>query len=220
MGIIRFAKPYTHNNYKDLKEYGIMQYTEFVSVTHINEQLKQIVQLSRSVYLTALNAMLLSRRIDNKASGFSSVTRELQQFSKRLNEHVDRVERDITMLISDSASLVKTRRMKELFEQALDKAGPELPAQGKLAALSKIECLWKETETTKSASSHQVQATLSKLQDHYGIGNNLSVLAKIESSTIGQFKRELAAITRQIETVMNDIQICVDKAIQIQSEAA
>lgn len=197
-----------------------MQNSEFVAVTHINEQLKQIVLLSRSVYLTALNAMLLSRRIDNKANGFSSVTRELQKFSKRLNEHVDKVEHDIGQLIAHSARMVKVRRMKTLYECAIKNAGPAFATHQREAALIKLHQLWNDVERIKSASSHQVQVTLGKLQDHYGIGNNLAILAKIESSTIGEFTRELTEITRQIETVMNNIQIRVDHAIQIQTEAA
>lgn len=196
-----------------------MQHSEFISVTLINEQLKQIILLSRRVYLTVLNAMLLSRRFDSKSRGFSSVTRELQQFSKRLNEHVDRVELDITQLISDSARSVKVRRMKELYESAMHNAGTALSAQQRLVALDQIQRLWGDIERFKSISSHQVQTTLSKLPDHYGIGNNLSVLAKLESSTVGQFTRELSAITSQIDMVMNEIQVCVDRAIELHSEA-
>jgi hypothetical protein len=201
-------------------KHEIMQYSDFVSVTHINEQLKHIVLLSRSVYLTALNAMLLSRRIDDKANGFSSVTRELQQFSKRLNEHVDKVEHDIALLITHSARMVKVRRMKALYERAINNAGPAFATHQREAALIKLNKLWSDVERIKSVSSHQVQITLAKLRDHYGVGNNLAILAKIESSTIGEFTRELTAINHQIETVMNDIQLCVDKAIQIQVEAA
>ena len=196
-----------------------MKQSDFVSVTHINEQLKHIVLLSRNVYLTALNAMLLSRRIENKANGFSSVTRELQQFSRRLNAHVDKVERDSVQLISDSARLVKVRRVKELYERAIHNAGSEYSSVKREAAIAKLNQTWSEVERNKSSSGHQVQITLAKLQDQYGIGNNLAILAKIESSTIGEFTRELTAITRQIETVMNEIQVCVDRAIQIQSEA-
>lgn len=55
-------------------------------IVRINEDIKSVVKLARSINLLALNAILLSRRAGNVALGFGVISDELRLFSKTLTQ--------------------------------------------------------------------------------------------------------------------------------------
>lgn len=55
-------------------------------IVRINEDIKSVVKLARSINLLALNAILLSRRAGSVALGFGVISDELRLFSKTLTQ--------------------------------------------------------------------------------------------------------------------------------------
>jgi len=197
------------------------KHSEFVAISLINEELKEVFKQSRKVYMAALNAMFIARKINSgNASGFSSVTKELQIFSHKLNDLTHIVEADINRNISNSAISIKTSRMSRLFATALNHAGNELPELSRRRSLEMISAKQLDIAYLKEIDSKQLMKTLTILEKHCGIGNSLSVLAKIESSSVGQFTEELSAISQQIETVIYHMQENIDTAISLHLKAA
>lgn len=197
------------------------KHSELVSISLINEELKQVFRQSRNVYMAALNAMFIARKINSgNVSGFSSVTKELQTFSHRLNELTHVVEKDISTAISNSATSIKTHRMSRLFAVALGHEGNELPELSRRRSRDKMDEKLVHADLLKELDRKHLMNTLNSLEKHCGIGNSLSVLAKIESSTVGQFTEELSAISSQIETVIYHMQVNIEMALSLHTKAA
>lgn len=197
------------------------KHSEFVSISLINEELKQVFMQSRKVYMAALNAMFIARKINSgNASGFASVTKELQTFSHKLTDLTQIVEADINRNISNSASSIKNMRLSRLLSEALHNADNGLPELSRRVSLESITAKQLEINTLKESDSKQLMKTLKILEKHCGIGSSLSVLAKIESSTVGQFTEELSTISNQIETVINHMHESLDVAISLHQKAA
>ena len=197
------------------------KHSEFVSISLINEELKQVFMQSRKVYMAALNAMFIARKINSgNASGFASVTKELQTFSHKLTDLTQIVEADINRNISNSASSIKNMRLSRLLSEALHNADNGLPELSRRVSLESITAKQLEINTLKENDSKQLMNTLKILEKHCGIGSSLSVLAKIESSTVGQFTEELSTISNQIETVINHMHENLDVAISLHQKAA
>lgn len=196
------------------------QYSDFVSVTHINEELKQIVSHSRRIYMAALNAMLITRKITASRSGFSSVTRELQSFSQKLELLTFSVEKEINILISNEAQLLKIQRITELCNRTFTTADINLSTLRHTELLNKLQLRQEMIEYKKDQCRKNILLTLKSLEKHCDLGGSLAILAKVESTTGEAFAKELTSVSIEIEDVIFNIHECISRAMRVHAKAA
>lgn len=99
-----------------------MKGISYSNVTYINELTKTIVRISGQVNLTALNAMLLSRKGGDKTVGFAAVTKELRKFTHNLEHQMRHLSDSLNHLIFELSSSKKKHRTYQLMNLALENA--------------------------------------------------------------------------------------------------
>ena len=198
----------------------MVQYSDFVSVTHINEELKHITAHSRRIYLAALNAMLIARKISSNRSGFSSVTQELQSFSQKLDLLTSSVEKEIGILISNEAQYLKIRLLAKLGNKTLNSAEINLTTLDRTELLSRLKLKQENADSQKNESRKNILLTLRNLEKHCDLGENLAILAKVESTTVREFTQQLTSVSLEIENVIVNIHKCINRAMRIHTKAA
>ncbi len=164
-------------------------------VTRINESIKAIVNTSNRVYMIALNAMLVARRVEGKAKGFSVISGELRALSQRLNAVMGSLQQSMYPLITCISAIVKHTSREHLLAKALagsERGIPDESVVGKLR--QELRNYWR--------SIARIINDAIKVCD---VGRALAVLTKTEIAAVLRFEPTLAQVSMLVETTIEDI---------------
>lgn len=197
-----------------------MSVINYSNVTHINETIKQIVNISRQVNLAALNAMFLSRKGGNRTVGFAAVTTEMRKFSNGLNQQMQRLADSLTKLIYVLSLCKKAEHTSSLMHRALDLSGPLLQDDVRKNIVDRIETNITDISLQIDATTQNVFKQLEQSETICNVGQNLAVLAKIESQSGGEYEAALMNVSNTIEEIILRIESNLQQAKAIASSAA
>ncbi len=198
------------------KEQGVGKVADSSDINNIitvNESVKQVVGISRKVYLIALNAMFMARKTDGMASGFGSVTTELRGFSDRLERQMQSLAEGIYQLVQLLAQLLKQQRYRGYLEQTSKNIDDPLLNQQFDEVLARHNSYLKQTADDFEVQKSRVLCDLEKASKLCDMGDNLAVLAKIESVGTGSLSAALKQVSEQIELTVMDIHDVLGRAI-------
>lgn len=168
------------------------------TVARINENMKTIVNGSNSLYVIALNAMFASRAITNGANGFVEVTALLRNFSQRLDAQVSAIQIQIDSLIYQSAVMIKKQKHNKLLQEAIYLSDSvHIPEHVR----ENNKKLCEEIETFIANFTMQI----SRCEMLMKLGENLSVLAKVEAAATEDGAISLTPITQVMAETINHI---------------
>ncbi len=154
--------------------------TDLRAMAHINEEIKAVITMSFMINLTALNAIVMSKR-HNARSGFAVVSNEVRVFSGDLNQIMERLRGDVAQVMQHAASLHKLRKLHHLMQLAgskMQQNGQQMPAQAALRGETALAQTWK----TFSRETCKLEAAVDDAIKSCEMGIFLSVQAKIEAA--------------------------------------
>lgn len=154
--------------------------TDLRAMAHINEEIKAVITMSFMINLTALNAIVMSKR-NNTQSGFSVVSNEVRVFSGELNQIMERLRVDVAHVMRYAASLQKMQKLHQLMQQAgieMQKRGLKLDPQAVARSADGLNHVWK----TFARETRKLESAVDEALKNCEMGVFLSVQAKIEAA--------------------------------------
>jgi len=173
--------------------------TSTFSTVIVNESIKQVESVTHRIYTVAINAMLIARKINIGTGSFTAVTTELRHFSNNLNNIMKEMKLEIENLVVLSTLLRKKYKSYQIWEatQTLSKDSYSLSLMNEVMTKKKHE---------KDQAIAAVQQSFEHLKEMTGkalkmcnLGENLSILAKVEASNANHYDNSLLQISHQIE---------------------
>lgn len=174
-------------------------------ISEVNERMKSVLNESRQLYRVSLNALFASRQISVGIDGFIQVTSLLRNFSSRLDNQVNGLAVTVTSAIYCVAMLSKTKNMIRLIEQAFDNVSKRYSTQHIERYYSQ---LLNESEQLILKITNEIERCLMLI----GVGENLTVLAKVEASGVPVEMGDLDTITYDMENIIVNINDYISKA--------
>lgn len=94
--------------------------SDLCRMVRINEEIKKVMAITDEVNLTALNAKFMAHKSGGKAVGFGVVSTELRQFSKKLEHHMEVLEKLVFGMIGRVACVGKQSRLQGHLARAMN----------------------------------------------------------------------------------------------------
>lgn len=108
--------------------------SDLCRMVRINEEIKKVMAITDEVNLTALNAKFMAHKSGGKAIGFGVVSSELRQFSKKLEHHMQVLEKLVYGMVSRAAYIGKQSRLQGCLARAMRQC-PNERSRARLAAV-------------------------------------------------------------------------------------
>lgn len=172
-------------------------------MVQVNEEIKQVTNLSFGVNLVALNAMLVSKRAGERSRGFGVVSSELRMFSGKLREAMSGLGLRIFDLVNEVAAMQKQSHERDHLQRAMGQGEKVCEFMGASFA-RKEEVLLQLTQSMAADRDHLLRQVRRTLQ-LCGMGTALARSAKIESVYGGDMSDTLKQVSSQIEGTIEEI---------------
>lgn len=177
---------------------------EFLRRTaRFNEEIKRVVLISNGINLTAVNAMLVSKRAGERSRGYGVVSGELRNFSSKLEANMGETSALVSGMVRDVAFLMNQDRSRRQMERALRMteraAGLLGHAMGrKVHAIAEMRM---KIQGLGNTLFRQVGGSMRLCQG----GSALARSAKIEAVYGGDMAATLGQVSRVIEDRMTEL---------------
>ena len=172
-------------------------------MVRVNEEIKQVTNLSFGVNLVALNAMLVSKQAGERSRGFGVVSFELRMFSGKLRDAMGGLGLRIFDLINNVAAIQKQSHERDHLQRALEQGGKMREIMDASFA-RKEEVLLQLTQSMEQDQDHLLRQVRRTLQ-LCNMGTSLARSAKIESVYGGDMSVTLKQVASQIEETIEEI---------------
>jgi len=167
-------------------------------IGEINKRMHLVLSESRHLYRVSLNAMFASRKISVGVEGFIEVTGLLRDFSSRLDQQVNMLATSVSILIYNMATLSKLTRKMALA----DKAFSLIKRRYKMLY---VEDEYQHLVSTVDELIVKISVEVERSLKLTGIGGNLTILAKVEASSVPEEVNDLDTITNDMEDIIVNI---------------
>lgn len=177
----------------------------------LNEAIKQVVRLSRRVYLGSLNAMFTARTAGGTALGFVRVTSQLRSFSDQLSHAMRQLQADVERLVEQAADYQRGRHSGELADAALSQI------QQDSIAIAAFRRRIRHKQQQRAAQLRECQTRVGRAmhaaQRLCQIGASLAVLGKIEAgSSHGEAEGRLRSVADEAGQTVEAIEALLKQA--------
>lgn len=172
-------------------------------VVRANAGIRAVIDMSRRVSLVAINAALVAKQAGTQARGFGVVSRELREFSARLESQMQALDQLIAQSVMGLAEAAKEHRRVRHLRQAqsgsaacasLDKSMIRVDAR-----LAEVNCV-------NASRWRDLGQRLRHILRQCGTGSALARSAKVEAVYGGAFAGALRQVAQEIEESVGDIQ--------------
>ena len=167
------------------------------TIVRMNEKVKQVVSLSDSIFIVALNAMFQARRA--KALGFNTVTSELRKFSAEVAQAMQGLKNSIEYQIE----FITRYKHKQHFSQLVDRIKDESSSERSLGFVKQMQkSLEYSTDDMYERfleCYREFNQSFEKAQRACETGHSLFIHAKVEAQSSGLFIQQLLPVVEQIE---------------------
>lgn len=169
----------------------------------VHEKIKEVVRISRTLDMMAINAMLVAKRAGTRSKGFGVVSAELRVFSRKLNDEMACINNEIAALVRHTAELQKLDRMNLHLEaaMALDIHNSDL-----LATVLKQKTAIRQAATGKiDEDALKFQSLLGRAVKLCDVSYSLTRSAKVEAVYGGEMSGILKQLAERIEDVISPL---------------
>lgn len=195
----------THSEQYDLQDFRRM--------VKINEDIKQVVQISGEVNLAALNAMFIAKKAGEVARGFGVVSGELRAFSKRLEDAMNSLTRQVFVLLGDVSAYGRQWRN---YSGHLQAASHGAQARHYLeATLLRLENNIHRSQRDIVARQQQLIAGVGQARKLCNSGLAIARSAKIEAVYGQQMAGGLRHVAEEVEQAVTNI-VTTLKGLELQ----
>ncbi len=163
----------------------------------INEEIKKVIQISSTVNLVALNAMLIAKHSGIKSRGFAVVSSELRNFSRQLEATMNGLGSLILQLIVDMVALRKNQMQKR---HLLKVNSPTMKS-----VLERMDNRISASSEISKRDWNKLRLQIHRILQLCESGGSLSRIAKIEAVYGGETTISLKKVANQIEMTVNEI---------------
>ena len=177
------------------------QPTELQEVVRLNERIKEIVEVARSVNMTALNAMLAARRAGVAVSGFSVVSVELRRFATQIEKAMRELTAVVFSLVQDMAWFLRQRRMGNLMLAASHKCADGGLDKPLLVATQRGASIGARLRQHRQRIAEQARGAIKLCQ----MGRQMARTAKVEAVHGGALAADLRDVAENLETTIENI---------------
>ena len=172
-------------------------------MVQVNEEIKQVTNLSFGVNLVALNAMLVSKRAGERSRGFGVVSSELRMFSGKLREAMNGLGLRIYELVNDIAAIQKQSHERSHLQRAMGQGDQMSGIMG--ASLESKEKILLQLIQAMEKDRHQLLRQVRRTLQLCDMGTSLARSAKIESVYGGDVSSTLQQVAEEIEKTIEEI---------------
>lgn len=173
---------------------------DFQKVLSVNEKIKEVLRISGTLNMSAINAMLVAKRAGSQAKGFGVVSSELRLFSRKLVETVELLNRETAQLVSKVADLQKLDRMHHLMATALAHAQKNDDLLKNVLRLQ--ESHRHSTVLLIEEEKRKFRNSLNRANKLCDIGYSLARNAKVEAAYGGEMTKTLWQLAEGVEAVI------------------
>jgi hypothetical protein len=172
-------------------------------IARINDQTRVVVDVSRSMNLIAINAMLTAKQAGERARGFTVVAGEMRVFSRQLDVSMEVLHAAISRLVHDVAFLRKEQRHLRYLAVTRDMA----PANRLLLgpAMERCEARLRETGAAGMDAWGKLCQELRQAFRLAQMALSLARSAKIESVYGGGMTASLKQVAEEIDATAQRI---------------
>lgn len=181
----------------------------------INEDIKTIMRISREINLAAINAMLISKKIGTATNGFNVVSGELRMFSGRLGDAMQTLQEDVSVLVSEAASLVRLNKAMAL-QKATREGAPHYVHWNEM--LRRKAAAFERSCAAVWGSRERLARAVGRANKLCVMGVSLSYSAKVEAVYGAAQSQALRQVSNDVEASIGDILRTLGK-LQKQLEA-
>lgn len=184
-------------------------------VVAVNEDIKRIIRMAEGINLSAINAMLISKKIGSSSSGFSVVSSELRIFSHKLEADMHVLMELVSRLVKEVAGLIRMNQMVLLLQQT--QAGTEGYAYGREVLRRKIAEVVRGHDSIRDCRERLALA-IERANKLCVMGVSLSHSAKIEAVYGQEQSGALKHVSEGVEAAIREISSAL-KLLKKQLEA-
>lgn len=173
----------------------------------INEEIKRVLRISSGINLTAINAMLVSKRAGERSRGYAVVSGELRNFSRKLEVQMGETTLLIAGMVGDVAFLLNQNRSQGQIYRATHLSGRSMELLGdaigrKAHAISEMR---KKLYYVGIKLDRQVSRSLKLCESGVSLARN----AKIEAVYGGAMAGTLRQVSTEVEERMTEMLGCL-----------
>lgn len=172
-------------------------------IARINDQIKAVVGVSRSMNMVAINAMLTAKQAGERARGFTVVAGEMRVFSRQLDASMEVLRGAISRLVHDVAFLRKEQRHLRYLTTA--SRGNDATRSLLGAAVARSENRLRGTGQGGADAWQKLCAELRQAFRLAQMALSLARSAKIESTYGGGMAASLKQVAEEIDATANRI---------------
>ena len=177
--------------------------SDLQTIVRINEKVKQVVSLSDSIFIVALNAMFQARRA--KALGFNTVTSELRKFSADVAQAMQGLKNSIEYQIE----FITRHQHKQHFSHLVGRIAEESSSDRSLHFVKQMQTsLEYSTDDMFERFTEcykEFNQSFEKAQRACETGHSLFIHAKVEAQSTGAFAQQLLPVVEQIEKSVSSL---------------
>lgn len=161
-------------------------------VMFISTQLRGIINISRAISLAATNATLLAKRAETRAVGFEVVSRDLRDFSLKIDELVRVLAEETQGIAQEVAVLSESSRfMTYLCQVNTDKVVIQ-------EAIHRRESLESDTQIRLMERVSKLLILIGKAERLCATGDMLTRLGLIEAVDGGMMRSSLQLVSSEV----------------------
>lgn len=176
---------------------------ELVRVIQINEYLKDVISISASINLIALNAMLISRRSKADSSGYNVVSVELREFSNTLSDHTQELREMIFVIVHLVAIMKKKRLFTAKYEKIMRMH--QGAAQISAGVLQKLNKDIQDVRVQAMKEGRRLLRHTDYVLKLCEMGSSIYRNARVEAAYVSDLTTELMIVADTIEKAVNKI---------------
>lgn len=172
-------------------------------VVRANAGIRAVIDMSRRVSLVAINAALVAKQAGTQARGFGVVSRELREFSARLEGQMQALDQLIAQSVMGLAEAAKEHRRVRHLRQA--QAG-SADCGSLERSMMRVDARLAEVSRVNASRWLDLGQRLRHILRQCGTGAALARAAKVEAVYGGAFAGALRQVAQEIEESVGDIQ--------------
>lgn len=172
-------------------------------VVRANAGIRAVIDMSRRVSLVAINAALVAKQAGAQARGFGVVSKELREFSAKLEGQMQALDHLIAEAVMGLAEAAKEHRRARQLRQARDGS----VGCGSLdRSMARVDARLAEVNRVNSSRWLDLGKRLRLILRQCGMGAALARSAKVEAVYGGTAVGALRQVAQEIEESVGDIQ--------------
>lgn len=177
-------------------------------IMNLQQRVKDITYHAGKVYLTALNALFMARRVSSKTMAYTRVTTELRKFSRQMDDRMHALSgkcSGMTYKVANSSKVMKQKGKMRLALKMIKTSDSKIVAN--------LRHFYKyDTDSIASMFTEMreiIRIELVRINDLTRIGQNLVVLSKVEAMQAEDYTDVLVEISARIESSLEEIDTIV-----------